>query len=174
MNAEIFAKWQQEKIGNDVKSCGCLKIETHRTHNQSKTRLYNIWILMKKRCDCETSENYKYYGGRGVSYCEEWKKFENFRDWSLQNGYSDNLTLDRIDVDGNYEPTNCKWSTLKEQGNNKRNNKVLIHDGKEMTMSEWADYLEIPYTVIRNRINKYKIDTDKALSMPYKPNKKRK
>lgn len=127
---------------------------------------------MKRRCDSESSENYTYYGGRGISYCEKWNSFENFQKWALSNGYREDLTLDRIDNDGNYEPSNCRWATLKMQGNNKRNNKILKYKGKELTMSQWSDYLGIPYTVIRDRINKCKGNVDKALSMPYNPHKK--
>lgn len=166
-----FCEVPTGKIGYDICSCGCLKIETHRTHNQSKTRLYNIWTLMKKRCDCSDTEHYEYYGGRGITYCDEWNIYENFRDWALNNGYKNNLTIDRIDVNGNYEPSNCRWVTNKIQQNNKRSNKILKHNGKEMTMSEWADYLKIPYTTLRSRISRCKSesDIDRALDMEYKP-----
>jgi len=97
------------------------RISPNRTHNMSKTRLYNIWKLMKRRCDSPKSENYPHYGGRGITYCKEWSKFESFRDWAFESGYAENLTLDRIDNDKNYEPSNCKWSTVREQVNNRSN-----------------------------------------------------
>lgn len=107
--------------GGATKSCGCLATEKHRTHNQSNTRLYNIWTLMKKRCTNPNSAGYCYYGGRGISYCKQWERFEPFYQWAINNGYSDNLSIDRIDSDGNYEPSNCRWVDNTIQVNNRRN-----------------------------------------------------
>lgn len=91
------------------------------------TRIYNIWHSMKSRCYYEKDKCYKSYGGRGIIVCEEWSNkdtgFVNFFNWSVRNGYSDNLTIDRINVNGNYEPSNCRWITMVEQQSNKRNNK---------------------------------------------------
>ncbi|MCM1236882.1 MAG: DNA cytosine methyltransferase [Ruminococcus flavefaciens] len=95
------------------------RVSPNRTHNMSKTRLYNIWKLMKRRCNCPKSENYDHYGGRGITYCDDWEHFEPFRDWAYTSGYSDNLTLDRIDNDRGYSPDNCRWVTLTEQVNNR-------------------------------------------------------
>ena len=103
-----------------TKSCGCYNsehtIETNTTHGGRHTRLYSIWASMKTRCLNPNSKTYHYYGGRGISICDEWKdNFSAFRDWALSNGYRDDLTLDRIDSDKDYSPENCKWSTWHEQ-----------------------------------------------------------
>lgn len=113
-----------------TKSCGCLKQEKLRTngvkHGGAYSRLYTVWAGMKQRCSNPAHKSYKDYGGRGINVCEEWDDFGKFHDWALENGYNDEAqfgecTLDRIDVDGNYEPNNCRWVTLKEQASNKRN-----------------------------------------------------
>jgi hypothetical protein len=97
-------------------SCGCLHKETFNriTHNESKTRLYRIWCGMRERCYYNKSNVYKWYGAKGISICDEWHKFENFRDWAMANGYKDDLTIDRIDSNKNYEPSNCRWITRSE------------------------------------------------------------
>lgn len=109
-------------------SCGCYRKEVelenlsiHRqTHGQSYSRLYRTWANMKARCENPNNHNYVYYGGRGIRVCDESKSFEPFEAWALSNGYSENLTIDRINVDGNYEPANCRWATVTEQNRNKR------------------------------------------------------
>ena len=107
-------------VSGDTKSCGCLRIK----HGMRNTRLYSIWHGMKERCYNTKHKFYKHYGGRGIKVCEEWKNdFQTFADWALSHGYADNLTIDRIDVNGNYEPSNCQWATNAEQQRNKRNSK---------------------------------------------------
>lgn len=93
-------------------------------HGFSRTRLYNIWQAMKTRCYNKNHKFYKDYGGRGIEICKEWQHdFMSFREWSINNGYDDDLTIDRIDVNGNYEPSNCRWADMKTQNQNKRNSK---------------------------------------------------
>jgi len=116
------------KSGNTT-SCGCYHKEStiarSVTHNLHHTRLYKVWCDMKKRCDNPRNKSYKYYGGRGICVCDEWKEFESFNRWAFDNGYDENAprwecTIDRIDNDSNYEPLNCRWVTMEVQNNNKR------------------------------------------------------
>ena len=116
-------------------SCGCVQkevvVKRSTIHNLCYTRVYNIWCGIKSRCSNKNETGYKNYGGRGISVCKEWldKKngFKNFYDWAMSNGYTDGLTIDRIDVNGNYCPENCRWVTSKEQQNNKSTNIFIFH-----------------------------------------------
>lgn len=145
-------------VSGQTKSCGCLVKEVSAknakcTHKQSYSRLYTIWIGMKQRCYYENHKHFKHYGGRGITVCDEWKDdFQAFHDWSISHGYEDNLTIDRIDVNGNYEPSNCKWASTKVQGNNKRSNHTLELNGEIHTVSEWSKITGIPNSTIHNRL----------------------
>ena len=158
-------------IDRSTQSCGCLFkqcVKERRTsHGASDTRLYSIWRSMLARCTYEKQIGYQRYGGRGVSICDEWRfDFTNFYEWAMVNGYSDHFTIDRIDVNGNYEPCNCRWVTQKEQSNNKTNNHFLTYMGKTQTMSQWAEELGINSSTLESRINQYHWDVEKALTTP--------
>lgn len=101
------------------------------------TRLYRIWTGMKTRCHNPKNHTFKEYGQRGIALCGEWNSYVVFRDWAITNGYTDGLTIDRIDVNGNYEPSNCRWVTSKEQMANTRRNRVITIDGQTMIFTEW-------------------------------------
>ena len=126
----IVEKRKCHVVSGQIRSCGCLlnkarKIagRKNKTHGMKNTRIYRIWNGMKDRCNNPKSCNARYYYDRGVTVCEEWGRFEPFYKWAMENGYRDDLSIDRINPYGNYEPSNCRWATAKEQANNKR--KVL-------------------------------------------------
>ena len=134
-----------------------------KTHGMTKTRLFNIWMSMKQRCYNANKQHYDCYGGRGITVCDEWKHdFQAFHDWAMKNGYSDDLTIDRINHDGNYEPSNCRWSSLKKQANNKRNNCLVEYKGQVYTIAELSDIYGIKYSCLYNRLHKG-WDVEKAL-----------
>lgn len=108
-------------------------------HGMARTRLYTIWRHMKERCNVKKTTYYEHYGGRGIRVCDEWNNsFVAFMNWALKNGYSEKLTIERIDNDGNYYPENCRWATMREQSSNTRRNVFVEYNGVKMTASEYA------------------------------------
>ena len=141
-----------------TKSCGCLNYEVNksgnnrRTHGETNTRLYGIWQAMKSRCNAPIgSNNWKWYSSKGITVCDEWKEYKPFRDWALNNGYNDTLTIDRIDSNGDYEPSNCRWATLAEQANNKSTNRIITYNNETHTLREWSDITHINYSMLATR-----------------------
>lgn len=133
-------------------SCGCFNRERVTTHGKGNTRLYLIWTHMISRCNNKNEPN---YGGRGIAVCDEWKnEFLKFYDWAMQNGYSDDLTIDRKNVDGNYEPGNCSWASDKEQSRNKRNNTRVLHKGNAITLAELAEVIGINPSTVYTRYHR--------------------
>ena len=121
-----------------------------------KGRLYHLWINMKQRCYNPKNQNYRNYGGRGIIVCSDWLGwgvgYKNFEKWAYNNGYKNNLTIDRIDVNGNYEPSNCRWIEKKEQNLNKRNTYYVDFNGTKITLKELSDKLGINYFTLHNRL----------------------
>ena len=154
----VFAETSWLTSGN-TKSCGCLQREkakascqAKKTHGMSTSRLARILHSMRQRCTYEKSINFADYGGRGIRVCEEWtRNADAFFTWASANGYADDLTIDRIDVNGDYSPENCRWASMKEQQNNRRNNVVIEFRGKTQTAKQWAEELGIKYTTLRHR-----------------------
>lgn len=152
-----------------VKSCGCYQRDnpSHKKHGKRATRLYMIWKHIRQRCLDENCKSYARYGGRGIKLCEEWlNSFNTFYDWAMANGYRDDLTIDRINVNGNYCPENCRWATRKTQGNNKRNNHNIAYKGKTQTLSQWCEELGLSYSSIWNRLYILGWATEKAFETP--------
>lgn len=143
--------YQGQLISGHTTSCGCKTLK----HGQWKSRLYNIWRGIKKRCYDKKNKSYKYYGAKNITMHYEWiNDFKAFFDWSISNGYKDNLSIERIDVNGNYEPSNCKWIPIGEQANNKTNNRLISYNNITHNVTEWADILKIPRHRIYQRIYK--------------------
>lgn len=133
---------------------------------KGRQRILGILSGMKNRCYNKNSTSYNRYGGRGIKVCEEWRNNpQSFVDWSMSHGYADNLTIDRIDNDGNYEPSNCRWATYKQQANNTSRCHMITYNGETKTIKQWAEMLEIDYETLYIRISKG-WPIEKALSEP--------
>ncbi len=137
-------------------------------HGHSNTRLYRIWAGIKQRCYNENDTNYHWYGGRGITVCEEWRNnFEAFYKWSMANGYTDKKSIDRINSNGDYCPENCRWTDITTQANNTRRNHYIKHNGKIKTIAEWAKDTGISQQAISSRLrNRWSIE--KTLETPVK------
>ena len=126
------------------------QMNSHRTHGYScdYPKLYGIWCSMKSRCENKNREKYKDYGARGINVCDEWQDAEKFCKWSLENGYKEGLQIDRIDVNGNYEPSNCRWVNPKVNSRNRRNTVFLTINGETKCVAEWCESIKISqYTI---------------------------
>lgn len=153
-----------------TKSCGCIRKEEliirSTSHGKVHTRLYSIWTGMKNRCYNRKQDNFKYYGGRGIKVCNEWRDdFESFFEWAIANGYQDGYTIDRIDVNKDYSPENCAWKTQREQNLNTRKNRCIEYLGTTKTIKEWADECGLEYSCLLWRLNSG-WDIARALSTP--------
>lgn len=143
------------------KSCGCLNSElsSKRATKHGGCKEYNLegiyrtWRSMKHRCYHKSSNRYKDYGGRGIKICDKWLIYSNFRDWAIESGYKDGLTIDRIDVNGDYCPENCRWATAVEQANNRRTNTSITAFGETKTAAEWERCTGVKQHTILARIN---------------------
>lgn len=159
-------------INKTIKSCGCLQRKVAKKlstkHNLSNSKLYKVWGGIKERCLNKNNKSYKNYGGRGITVCKEWlDDFMSFYQWAIINGYKNNLSIDRIDVNGNYEPSNCRWITQKQQCNNTRVNVTIIFNNEIHTLSQWAEITGISYSALRHRIQR-NWTVEKALTTPQK------
>lgn len=152
-----------------TKSCGCLRRGGYPTHGyarrQGKGPTYNTWMRMRNRCRNPHCKDYEYYGGRGISVCERWNSFEAFLE-DMGERPSASHSIDRIDHNGNYEPKNCRWATVKEQRRNMRSNILLEYNGETLCISEWADRIGMARGTLSARILRLGWNAEKALTTP--------
>ena len=148
--AETIVRADHLKSGA-IKSCGCDK---NIKHGMSKTRLYYIWNGMIQRCNFPHRKDYPCYGAKGISVCEAWKNdFMAFREWALSHGYAENLTIDRKDGNGNYEPSNCRWTDIKEQAFNRNPTRQYEYMGETLCIRDLAKKLDLPFTTAYRKLN---------------------
>lgn len=155
-------------------SCGCLQKERVSTHKKSKNRIYYIWSSMIQRCTNPKQHSFNRYGKRGIVVCEEWKKFDNFNLWAINNGYQENLTIDRINNNLGYFPDNCGWVTSKENSRNKGNNAIIAAFGEIKSIIEWVEdnRFKIKYATLWARL-KNGWPAEIALTEPIRPQNKK-
>lgn len=149
-------------------SCGCSK------DGHSKTRLYSIWIGIKDRTTCEKRLRAKDYINRGITMCDKWNDWEVFKNWAINNGYSEDLSIDRIDNNKGYYPENCRWVDAKTQGENKRNNIVVEINGETHILSEWCRILGLNRYSVKSRILQQGLTPYEALTIPFVKGNRRK
>lgn len=138
----------------------------HGESKNNRTRLYTIWVSMKSRCNNVNSKDYKNYGARGISVCDDWSdSYVKFKSWSIYNGYNDLLCLDRVDNGGNYDPSNCRWVTNKDNSRNTRQNVNVTYNGKTQCVSAWAEEVGLEIKTLQYRIRKG-WDIGRALTTP--------
>lgn len=153
-----------------TRSCGCLKAKSFgdrkRTHGDTGRRLYRIWKGMRDRCNNSNSKRFKDYGGRGISICNEWDDYRKFKSWAINNGYSDDLSIERIDVNGNYCPENCKWIPLSEQCLNKQDTIWLEYRGERKQLKVWCKELGLDYAKVAQRLKPMGWSVERAFETP--------
>lgn len=142
-----------------------------KTHMMSHTRLHNIWLTMRQRCEKPNCSTYYKYGAKGIKVCKEWSNFETFKDWSYQHGYNDTLSIDRIDCKGDYEPSNCRWVTQKVQQNNRSNNVKITYKGKTQNLLEWSSETGIPRHILYDRYKHRKWNVERVFNQPIRKRK---
>lgn len=147
-----------------TRSCGCLIGSGHITHGRSHSRTHEIWKSMRQRCLSPASNGWHRYGGRGITVCQRWQKFEAFLD--DMGEAPPGLSLDRIDNDGPYSPENCRWATVVQQARNKRNNSGYEHNGVHRLWAEWAEESAVSAQLLRSRVVVWKWDFERALRTP--------
>lgn len=149
--------YPNQVVRGKTKTCGCGRSVTfhnmHLKHGESGTRLYGIWKGVINRCNPKNTHSCE-YGSRGISVCDEWREYTAFRDWAMTSGYTDSLTIERVDVNGDYCPENCKWITFADQHKNTRKTIIVTHDGVTEPVSWWADKLGIPRSTVYDRIRR--------------------
>lgn len=155
-----------------TKSCGCLQKKKASKlltiHGLTNTRLHSIWTAMISRCENPKNNRFYSYGSKGIKVCEEWRNdFQSFYEWAIANGYSDELSIDRIDVNGNYEPSNCRWATTKEQANNKTTSRLIEYLGETKNAKQWADFFGFNYKYFHENLKKNNWDMESVLNKPY-------
>ena len=168
---------QVSLIYGKTQSCGCLHNDLLAQRNKETAslngdsvnpkykRIHQIWTGMKSRCFSPNNTNYHLYGGRGITVCDEWLIWQNFRDWALNNGYQEDLTIDRIDGNDIYRPGNCRWATYEEQGNNTSKNKRITYKGRTQTLSEWCKELNLDYHRTKARLNGCDYSVEEAFEL---------
>lgn len=138
-------------------------------HGETNTRLFRIWNHMRERCNSPSCKRYSDYGGRGIKVSKEWNEYLTFKKWAINNGYADNLTIERINNNGDYTPANCRWATNKEQANNRRMNRIITIDGRTMNELAWSEFLRIPKYVLRTRLHRG-MSEEEAIKTPVRTN----
>lgn len=154
----------------NTRSCGCLKRDHNKAvwtkHGKTNTRLYRIWQSMKYRCYSKSSGAYKYYGGKGVRVSDLWiveNGFQNFYEWAMANGYNDNLTIERVDVNGDYTQSNCTWIPKESQTKNRTNTNWVYHNGEKYTLTDASKKYGFDRATIRKRIKTCNGDSNAAI-----------
>ena len=142
-----------------TRSCGCIKreqnLEMFVTHGETGSPLWKLWNNVRNRCNNPNNHKYANYGERGIKVCSEWEtNYTAFRDWCMANGYTKGLTIERIDVNGDYSPSNCIFATQKTQQNNRTNNHQITYKGVTKTLAQWAEHLGMRYSMLEHRINR--------------------
>lgn len=172
----IISVLQTGLMNGHTNSCGCLRKENtsnmFKKTGHSETHLYYIWCGIKARCQNPNNKSYHNYGGRGIKVCEEWDDYLNFEKWALSHGYKDGLSIERINVNGDYSPDNCEWITMKDQQYNKQDTMYVDYNGEHIKLYDLCKKLDLRYGLIRNRITKYGFTIEEAINLPL--NQKRK
>lgn len=139
------------------------KESSRATHGLSSHALYYVWLAIKSRCEVATSKQFKDYGGRGIKLCKEWQDVSSFFEWSINNGYQKGKELDRVETNGNYEPSNCRWTSHFQNQRNRRTTILYEYQGQKKSMAEWSATLDIPYTKLNYYVNIKKMPFELAV-----------